>query len=109
MGLSVCPVAAIAAPVERIWALLADPAQYGQWIDGTVDVVEPAGPAQPGQVLTVTTSALGRRWRVRIAIEDVDADRHQIRFQVKLPFGVLEDSTITCTPLAERSCQVSYG
>jgi hypothetical protein len=109
VSLSVCPIATIAAPVERVWTLLEDPARYGKWIDGTVESIGPPGSAQRGQILTIATSALGRRWRVSIAIECVDAARHQLGFHVKLPFGVLEDSTITCTPLDERSCRVSYG
>jgi carbon monoxide dehydrogenase subunit G len=107
--LSVCPIATITAPVERVWALLADPSSYGRWIDGAVESLEPPGPARPGQVVIVAAPALGRRWRVRIAIQQVDAARHQIQFHVRLPFGVVEDSQITCTPLDERSCRVSYG
>jgi hypothetical protein len=109
MSLSVCPVATITTPVERVWALLADPAGYGRWIDGTVESIEPPGLAQPRQLLTISAPALGRRWQVGVAIEQVDAARHQIRFRVTLPFGVVEDSQITCTPLGERSCRVSYG
>jgi hypothetical protein len=109
MSMSVCPVARIAAPIERVWAILVEPAGYSQWTDGTVEMVEPPGPAQPGQMFTVSAPALGRRWWVRFAIDRVDVARHQIAFRVTLPFGVVEHSTVTCTPLDERSCWVSYG
>jgi hypothetical protein len=109
MSVSVCPVARIAAPVERVWAMLMDPAGYSQWTDGTVESIEPPGLARPGQVFTVSAQALGRRWRVGFAVDQIDAARHQIGFRVTLPFGVVEHSQITCTPLDERSCWVSYG
>jgi hypothetical protein len=109
MSMSVCPVATIAAPVERIWALLVDPRGFGQWVDGTVAAVEPPGPATTGQTVTISTAALGRRWMVPISIEQVDAERRQIGFRVRLPFGVTEHSRMTCTSLDARSCRVSFG
>jgi hypothetical protein len=76
MSVSVCPVATIAAPVERVWALLVDPARYGLWADDTVQSVEPPGPAEPGQNVTVSAPALGKRWQVTLAIDRVDVARH---------------------------------
>ena len=109
MSMNVCPVATVAAPVEQVWALLVNSAGYGQWADGTVDSVEPPGPAQPGQIITISAPALGRRWRVTIAVDRVDGGRRQIGFRVTLPLGVVEHSQISCTPLDARSCWVSYG
>jgi hypothetical protein len=109
MGMSVCPVATIAAPVERAWALLVDPAGYSRWVDGTVESVEPPGPAQAGQTITISTSALGRRWHVTIAIDRVDVARRHIGFRVALPFGVMEHSQMTCTPLDAQACRVRFG
>jgi carbon monoxide dehydrogenase subunit G len=109
MSVSVCPVATIAAPVERVWALLVDPARYGIWADGTVQSVEPPGPAETGQIVTVSAPAFGKRWQVTFAIDRVDGTRHQIGIRVTLPFGVTEYSQITCSPLDAWSCRVSFG
>jgi hypothetical protein len=109
VSLSVCPVATIAASIERVWTLLEDPAKYGHWTDGTVDSIEPTGLAQDGQVFTMSASALGKRWPVRFEIDHVDSERHQIAFRVALPFGIEERSVITCTSLDARTCRVSYG
>ena len=76
MSMSVCPVATIAAPVERVWAMLVEPARYGFWADGTVDWIEPPGPAEPGQIVKVSAPALGKRWQVTLAIDRVDVARH---------------------------------
>lgn len=37
MGLSACPAAVVATPVEIVWEFLAHPARYAEWIDGQVD------------------------------------------------------------------------
>ncbi len=51
MTVSVCPVAVIDAPLERVWDFLSVPAYYGQWWDAETRGIEPEGPAQPGQVI----------------------------------------------------------
>jgi uncharacterized protein YndB with AHSA1/START domain len=109
MGVSVCPAATLAAPVERVWALLAEPAQWQRWMDGQVERVEPPGVAQPGQVVVVTTSAFGRRWRVPFTIQDVDAARHRLCFLVRFPLGVVEHGQIACSPVDPSTCRVQHG
>ena len=40
MTVSVCPIAVVNAPPERIWALLSDPARFDLWWDAhTVTIV----------------------------------------------------------------------
>jgi hypothetical protein len=53
--------------------------------------------------------ALGRRWWINGAIEEVDAARHQIRFRMAYPFGVVGDNRIGCTQINEHSCLVRFG
>jgi len=109
MNVSVCPAAAVRAPVGTVWALLADPQQYGAWWDIHDAQTTPAGPARPGQVVEGWARGLGRRWPVRVAIEAVDADRHQVRFAATLPLGLTSLNVITCTPLDAASCRVQFG
>jgi len=45
MGLSVCPSAIVAAPVETVWSLLDPLSQLDKWADGEVISIEPEGPA----------------------------------------------------------------
>jgi Polyketide cyclase / dehydrase and lipid transport len=101
MDVSVCPAAVVRAPVETVWALLADPAGYGAFWDMRVARVVPPGPARAGQVV--------EGWPARMIIDAVDAARRQIRFTTTLPLGLLALNVITCTPLDAASCRVTYG
>ena len=110
MPISVCPSAVVAAPVECVWELLAEPARYDEWWDVHTGRVEPPGPAAPGQVFTGTTRALGRTWQVvAIRVEMVNPDRHQIRLHARLPLGIVDDATITVRALDPTSSLLQFG
>ena len=109
MAVSVCPADRVHAPVELVWELLMHPAGYGRFLDLTVDRVEPAGPPAAGQRFAGWTRALHRRWRIDGEVLEVDAERHQIRFRTSLPFGVVGDNRIVCTPIDDRSCTLRFG
>lgn len=109
MAVSVCPAAVVAAPVENVWALLADPARYDRWWDARTFRIDPPGPAAPGQV--VTAGAIKARWApgVTLRVVAVNPDKHQIQFVVSLPFGMTNHQTTTCTPIDATSCRVQFG
>ena len=73
MRVSVCPIAVIVAPLERVWELLANPSSYDSWWDAHTDVIVPEGPDQAGQTVYAHTYALGRRWNVTTVVEHLDA------------------------------------
>ncbi len=109
MGVNACPAANVTAPVEDVWALLANPQRYDEWWDARVERMEPAGPAVEGQQITASTRALGRRFTVGFKVEQVDPQKHKIQLNVSLPLGIKELATIICTPIDEQSCRVQYG
>lgn len=109
MGLSVCPASVVAAPVEVVWELLANPARYSEWVDGQVDHVEPQGPAVVGQIITVTAPALGRKWHTLFKVEKVDAEKHQLGMHVTFPLGMQLQEHVSCTAIDAISCNVQYG
>ncbi len=109
-AISTCPAANVAVPVEDVWALLMHPARYDdKWWDIHIEQIVPEGSATAGQVIKASGRAMGIRARVNLAIEAVDPDKHQIRFTVHFPFGIVSDNTITCTPIDEQTCYVQYG
>ena len=109
MTLSVCPIATVHAPVERVWALLADPASYAEWWDARTERIEPPGPATPGQVITASAVGLGRRWPVMLRVVGVDETRHALDLHTALPLGITLDNHLLCQPLDADTTRVTFG
>ena len=107
MDVNVCPSDQVQAPVEVIWDLLMDPAGYGGFWQMTIDRVEPPGPATVGQRLYAWT--LCRRLRIDGEILEVDAERHAIRFHSTMPFGLIGDNRIACSPIDARTSLLRYS
>jgi uncharacterized protein YndB with AHSA1/START domain len=109
MGISICPTTVVAAPLESVWELLAEPALYDEWWDAHTERIDPPGRASPGQVLHAKTSGMGRRWDVSLTVEMVDPEKHQIRFTVRLPLGIVNHQTTTVTAIDSVSCRLQFG
>lgn len=107
MGVSVCPVATVRAPVERVWSFLSEPANYALWWDARSIV--PEGPAFPGQKIYAQTTALGKNWNVNVMVEELDEAKHQIHLTTVLPWGITVHNHITCIALDYARCRVSFG
>ena len=109
MSISTCPIATVEAPVEKVWRFLADPQNYALWWDAETRSIEPAGPAQSGQLISAQTRALGKAWEVQIAIERIDLNKRQLDLTTRLPFGITVHNHIVCTALDNSRCRVSFG
>jgi hypothetical protein len=109
MSVSVCPVATVNAPVERVWRLLSDPSAYALWGDVEIRSIEPEGPATKGQRVYAYAKALGMRGDVRIDVEGVDWERRQLDLTTNLPLGITVRNRIGCVPIDSVTCRVSFG
>lgn len=109
MGLTVCPVAVVAAPVEVVWSNLVEWERYSEWADVQVERMEPEGPATVGQTIKFFGKALGRTWHFTFEIEEVDPERHQLGLHAFFPFGLQEIPHIACYPIDATTCRVQYG
>jgi hypothetical protein len=109
MGVSVCPAAIVAAPVELVWANLVQWERYLEWADVQVVRREPEGPATAGQTITLGPRAIGRILHFTFKVEAVNHDKHQIDAHAFFPFGLQEKAHITCTPIDATTCRVQYG
>ncbi len=109
MGLSVCPIAIVAAPVDLVWANLTQWERYAGWAGVTAERQDPVGPATAGQTIYFGGKAVGRDWHFTFRVEDIDPDKHQLGLYVTFPFGLGERPHITCTPIDATTCRVQYG
>ena len=109
MGLSVCPIATVNAPVEQVWALLSEPDNYALWWNAQTRSIEPKGDAQPGQKVLAQSKAFGRGWNVTITVESVDSSKRQIDLTTSLPLGITVHNHIVCAPLERATCRVTFG
>jgi hypothetical protein len=109
MSFNTCPVATVDASADQVWHLLADPARYALWWDAQTRLINPEGPAQPGQRIFAQTTALGRRWDFDIAVQAVAPEKRQIDLVTRLPWGITVNNHIACTPISEGQTRVSFG
>jgi hypothetical protein len=111
MGLTVCPAAVVAAPVEVIWENLTQWERYAEWFDRSlrVEQSEPEGPATVGQTISFAGNALGRTWHFIFKVEEVNPERHQLGLHAFFPLGLQMKPHIACSPIDATSCHVQYG
>jgi hypothetical protein len=109
MGLTVCPVAVVAAPVELVWANLVQWERYPDWADVQAERIEPEGPATAGQTITFGGRVLGHTLYFTFKVEAVNPERHQLDLHVIFPFGLQEKPHIACDPIDATTCRVQYG
>jgi hypothetical protein len=108
MGVTTCPTDVVNAPVERVWALLADPLRYDAWTDLREIRVEPSGAARTGQVIRGVTREAGLTFKASFTVLAVDADKHQIDYESYLPLGVVGHNRIVAVPLDPNRSRVSF-
>ena len=109
MGLTVCPAAVVAAPVEVVWGNLVQWERYSEWADVQVERSEPEGPATVGQTISFTGKAFGRTLHFIFKVEEVYPERHQLDLHAFFPWGLQEKPHIACTPIDATTCRVQYG
>ena len=109
MGLSVCPAAIVAAPVEVVWENLVQWERYPEWADVRAERIEPEGPATVGQTVYFGGKVFGRTLHFTFKVEEVNPERHQLDLHVYFPFGLQEKPHIACYPIDATTCRVQYG
>ena len=109
MGLTVCPVAVVAAPVEVVWENLVQWERYSEWADVQVEGLEPEGPATVGQTISFGGKAFGRTLHFIFKVEEVNPERYQLGLYAFFPLGLQMKPHIACYPIDATTCRVQYG
>ena len=105
MSVSVCPIAIINAPLERVWNFLSEPATYDLWWEAKTQSILPEGHAQAGQ--RVHAKAGG--FNIFLTVDAVDESKHEIDVTTKFPFGITGFNHLTCIALTNSTTHVSFG
>lgn len=107
--LSVCPVEDIAAPLDEVWSLLIDPGKLDLWWDAKLQRVNPAGTMVPGQVIDAAPRGFFKKFRIGLAVKEVNYAWHRLSLVASLPLGITDHVTILCMPLDSNRCRVGFG
>jgi hypothetical protein len=102
-----CPMCSADAPIEVAWSLF-DPARLDEWWDAKVRRVAPEGPLAPGQRIEGMTGPFGMfafSWDVL----EVDSSGHRLHLLIRVPFGIVNDETVTMTSQGPDRCRISFG
>ncbi len=111
MGLTVCPAAVVAAPVEVVWENLVQWERYSEWFSADLQLEqrEPEGPATVGQTINFGGKALGRTWHFIFKVEEVNPEKYQLGLLSVFPLGLVMKPHVSCAPIDTVSCRVQYG
>ena len=106
---NVCPAATTKAPPDSVWKVIAATERLGEWTDATVVKVDPPGPAQPGQVVSLDAPSFGLKFRVTIDVRDLDPKHRWIDLVAHLPFGVDNHEHLTLTESPDGGTLVRFN
>ncbi len=102
-----CPTCIADASIEVAWSLF-HPRQLDEWWDAKTRRVTPEGPLAVGQKVEAATGPLGI-FAVTAVVLEVDAVGHRLRMVIRLPFGMINDETVTVVALGPDRCRISFG
>ena len=109
MAVSACPIGTVAAAADTVWSFLAAPERLDLWWDARVERVEPPGPMAAGQRIDASSRAFGHRFRVWFTVDAVDAASRRLQLTAHLPFGIVDQATLSVTPIDATASRLSFG
>jgi hypothetical protein len=103
-----CPTDEVCAPIDVVWGLLTDPADWGTVFDVRILGVHPPGRAAVGQRISAESGPRLLQLRVSFVYTLVDPARHRVCLDVHMPFGIVVHEDLDCIALGEQRCRVNY-
>ncbi len=95
------------APIEVARSLF-DPGRLDGWRHAKTRRGPPGGPLSAGQRIEAVAGPLGRS-AVTADVLEVDPGVRRIRMSIRLPFGMINDETVTMAPHGPDRCRISFG
>ena len=104
-----CPTAIVEAPINVVWNLLLNTAEWGKFYDVRVLSVDPPGLARAGQRLIGNPGPRYLPLRLVFDFTEVDALNHRLGIDGRLPFGIRVRENMTVAPIDPTRCRVNYN
>jgi uncharacterized protein YndB with AHSA1/START domain len=104
MSVVTCPTDVVAAPPERIWEQLTQPARLALWSGSTL-VKAPGRPLAAGDEV-VLAPGLGLRAVLKVIATEPP---RELRVDVRLPLGVVNHEVIQIAPMDSTRCRVTFN
>jgi hypothetical protein len=104
-----CPTAVVEAPVEVVWNLLLNTAEWGKFYDLRVLSIDPPGPAAAGQRLIGNSGPRFLPLRLVFDFVEVDPLNYRLKIDGLLPFGIRVRENMSAVPVDSVRCRVNYN
>ncbi len=104
-----CPTAIVEAPIEAVWDLLLNTAEWGRFYDVRVLSVDPPGQARRGQRLIGNPGPKFLPLRLIFDFTEVDSTNPRLGIDGRLPFGIRVHEDLKLTPIDATRCRVNYN
>jgi len=109
MPVTACPVTTVDAPLDRVWSLLTDPRQIGEWSDFRFEAAEPDAPIRVGQRWRFSAIAFGRRWPVLVTVTGIELEPRSLGLDIALPLGIVNEEHLTLARLGDDRTRVQFN
>jgi hypothetical protein len=104
-----CPTAIVEAPINVVWNLLLNTAEWGKFYDIRVLSVDPPGQARAGQRVIGNPGPRCLPLRLVFDFIEVDPVSHRIGINGRLPFGIKVRENMTVAAIDSTRCRVNYN
>lgn len=104
-----CPMAVVDAPIEVVWGLLLNTAEWGKFYDVRVLSVDPPGPARQGQRLIGNPGPKFLPLRLVFDFTEADPASHRLCIDGRLPFGIGVREDMRLVSIDASRCRVAYN
>jgi hypothetical protein len=103
-----CPTAVVNAPIDIVWALLTEPADWAGFFDIRISNIAPPGAASVGQTIHAESGPQFLHLGVTLEFTEIDVARRTIGLTVQLPLRITVLENLSCSVVSDTQCRVNY-
>jgi hypothetical protein len=103
-----CPTALVNAPIDIVWTLLTEPAEWASFFDIRISHIAPPGAASVGQKIHAESGPQFLHLGVTFEFTEIDVARRTIGLTVQLPLHIEVLENLSCSVVSDAQCRVNY-